>query len=194
MLHCHKSLTKWKWRFPGCEHNATLSTILPLKQKYSLAVSISRSIAVARFQSTNGHCSLNDVVTVRQRSCGKVMFSLASVCHSVWWGWRGSHVIMTHDALDLTIQGPLLYRALPLLLVTSGRQDWRRVETCSLEESSPPVVTSGGSLLKHVRWESGWCASYWNAFSLLLLHKVKLNTESARINFINCNSWPFRWY
>ena len=40
------------------------------------------------------------IFTTRQRSCGKVMFSVMSVC------WRGSHMAITHDVLDLTEQGP----------------------------------------------------------------------------------------
>ena len=39
--------------------------------------------------------------TARQRSCGKVMFSLAFVCLQ---GRGGPHVTITHDALDLTVQ------------------------------------------------------------------------------------------
>ena len=49
------------------------------------------------------------------------------VCLSVH---RGDHVTITHDAFDLTVQGP---PALPLL-VTSGGQDWRSVHTCSFED------------------------------------------------------------
>ena len=38
-----------------------------------------------------------------QRSCGKVMFSQMSFCHSV----QGvPHVTVGHDALDFTLQGP----------------------------------------------------------------------------------------
>ena len=49
-----------------------------------------------------------------------------------------------------------------LLVVISGGQDHRPVQTCSLEEHL--VLTSGLLLLKHVRWASGQLASYWNAF------------------------------
>ena len=55
-----------------------------------------------------------------------------SVCHSLH---RGSHVTITLDALDLTIQWPhgtSLYRK--PLLVTSGDQYWRLVQTCSPED------------------------------------------------------------
>ena len=40
-------------------------------------------------------------LTVRQRSCGKIMFLVVSVCP-----WGVSHVTITYDALDLTVQGP----------------------------------------------------------------------------------------
>ena len=42
------------------------------------------------------------VITIRQRSCGKVMFSVVSVHHSVQ---GGSYVTITHDALDFNVQG-----------------------------------------------------------------------------------------
>ena len=64
---------------------------------------------------------------------------------------RGSHVTITHDALDLTAKGPsqlhspwTSYQELPWLwpspghqtwdplLLTSGGQHWRPVQTCSL--------------------------------------------------------------
>ena len=51
------------------------------------------------------------VITARQRSCGKVMFSVESVHPSDILSIDGSHVSIIHDALDLTIQGPLLVLA-----------------------------------------------------------------------------------
>ena len=62
---------------------------------------------------------------------------------------RGSHVIITHDALDLTVQ--VLPKALAPtprsrhwtslyrdpMLVTSGGHHYRCVETCSVEEYPP---------------------------------------------------------
>ena len=39
-------------------------------------------------------------------SCGKVMFSVVSVHLPVIPSIGGSHVTITHDALNLTIQGP----------------------------------------------------------------------------------------
>ena len=44
------------------------------------------------------------LISARQRSCGKVMFSVVCVCHSICP--QGSHVTITYDALDLTVQGP----------------------------------------------------------------------------------------
>ena len=44
------------------------------------------------------------IINARQRSCGKVMLSVLSVCHSV--GGGGYHVTITHDALDFNVQGP----------------------------------------------------------------------------------------
>ena len=53
------------------------------------------------------------IFTNCQQSCGKVMFSVMSVCHSVHKGVPHYHY---HDALDLTIQGPTR----PLGLVQLG--------------------------------------------------------------------------
>ena len=41
------------------------------------------------------------IFTARQQSCGEGMFSQEFVCLS-----RGPHVTITHNALDLTVQGP----------------------------------------------------------------------------------------
>ena len=41
--------------------------------------------------------------THHYRSSGKVMFSVVSVCHSVH---GGSHVTITHNALNLTVESP----------------------------------------------------------------------------------------
>ena len=77
---------------------------------------------------------------LRQRSCGKVIFSVVSVCQSFSpQGW--SHVTVTHDALHCTgssVQGPC---PCPLLLVTSRGKDFIPVQTCSLEDltvQTPP--------------------------------------------------------
>ena len=57
------------------------------------------------------------------------MFSVVTVDHYVH-----SHVNITHNVLDLTVQGPGAPPCTGPLLVTSGSQDWRPVQTCSLED------------------------------------------------------------
>ena len=101
-------------------------------------------------------------MTPHQCSWGKAIFLVMSVRHSVH---RGSHVTITHTALDLIIQGPpsLAPGRAPQtwdmgphciitldmgpcctrILVTSGGQDWIPVQTCPPED--PPFLeTSGG--------------------------------------------------
>ena len=69
------------------------------------------------------------------------------ICLSVCSRGKGFHVTITHDALDLNIQGPpspapplctgtFFAPAPALLLVTSGGEDQRPIQTCSLED--PP--------------------------------------------------------
>ena len=86
------------------------------------------------------------LITARQRSCRKVMFSVVCVSSQ-----RVFHVTFSHDILDLTIKSPQphsprpqppLYRDTPNLspshpAVASGGHDWRLVLTCSLED--PPT-------------------------------------------------------
>ena len=103
-----------------------------------------------------------ELVTARQQSSGKVMFSVVSVCHSVCHSvHRGSNVTITHDALDLTVQGPQPHPQ----LVTSGGHYWRHIETCSFEDPLP-WSDIWLWLLKHTCMigRSGQCTFYWNAF------------------------------
>ena len=44
------------------------------------------------------------IFNARQRSCGKVIFSVVSV--GLFTDGEGPHVAITHDKLDLTVQGP----------------------------------------------------------------------------------------
>ena len=109
-----------------------------------------------------------------------------SVSHSIYRE-VGRHVTIIHNVLDLTVQGPSLYKAQTLpspppvqgsspLLVTSVGQDWKPVKLVHLRTSLysshplPPrlVLTSGECLLKHIRWVSGRYAFYWNAFLFVL--------------------------
>ena len=57
-----------------------------------------------------------NIFAARQRSWGQVMFSVMSVRHSVH---RGSHVIITHDTLDLTVH-PFLGHGTSLVLTSDG--------------------------------------------------------------------------
>ena len=63
---------------------------------------------------------------------------------------EGSHVTITHDTLDLTIQGPSRHgTSLPL--------SPRHVHLFIMK-----------FIMKHVRLASGWFATYWNAFFFYL--------------------------
>ena len=54
-------------------------------------------------KENNSSITYFEYFTTRQRSCGKVIFSVMSV---IMFG--GSHVTIIHDALELTIQDPLV--------------------------------------------------------------------------------------
>ena len=119
----------------------------------------------------------NSHFTAHQRSCGKVMFSVVSV-HGE------SHVTITHDALDFTIQEPLtqppppphrnptiqgppnhppLYRETP--------QTCSNLFNLNLIVHGPPGLPDMFKLVHYkARLVSGWVVSYWNAF--LLVHKA----------------------
>ena len=51
------------------------------------------------------NCGNNLIFTAHQCGCGKVMFSVACVCHS-FCPQGGPHVIITRDALDFIVEGP----------------------------------------------------------------------------------------
>ena len=121
-------------------------------------------------------------VTVHQWSCGKVMFSVISVC-----SWGDPHMTITQDALDLTVQPSQRHQIrdhLALrpgltspwtsdpqphpLVVTSGFQDYTTAQTSSLEDTSPTTNTDIWRLLKHVQLASGRYAFYWNTFLFIL--------------------------
>ena len=69
----------------------------------------------------------------RQRSCGKLMFSVVSVCSQ-----GRSHVTITHDALDITIHGlpPLSCDCSPSPSQASSRQ---RSSLCRDPLSPSPI-------------------------------------------------------
>ena len=90
----------------------------------------------------------------RQRSCGKVIFSVVSICQS-FCPQGGSHVTITHDTLHCTgstVQGP---KPLP----PSARDIWwQRLYTCSNlftwgpHCTDPPPTRAGGWLCTVGGW------------------------------------------
>ena len=86
-------------------------------------------------------------ITTRQRSYGKVTFSVVSVSHSVR---RGCHVTITHNTLNLTVQKHSIPRSIPPLDMAPHctENPWPQPppghETSLYRDSSPlPVLTSG---------------------------------------------------
>ena len=114
-----------------------------------------------------------------QRSCGKVMFSQVSVCHSVHrvvgtayasWDRSQGRVALPfppspHWISDLGTYPPLL---------TSGGYHWRPVRTCSLEDQPPPPTSTyiWWWSPKHVRLASRRYASYWSGVLLQVFFVV----------------------
>ena len=110
--------------------------------------------------------TLSEVVTTRQWSCGKVMFTQVSVCHSVQEGSPCDHYSWMHWTSLYRPPSPTLtpdIRPSPTQLVTSGDHHWRSVQTCSLEK---PHTGTDIWWPKHVWLESGRYASSENAFFL----------------------------
>ena len=115
-----------------------------------------------------------------------VMLSYASVHQSFCPG--GPHVVITHDVLDLTVQGPISHLPnhtsdLPLP-VTSGGHQQRPVQTCSLQDPSSHHGTDIWWLLKQV-WS---VSSYWNFFLLVTFSRMfrKLSMwDQTSSQFIN---------
>ena len=95
------------------------------------------------------------IFNARKRSCGKVMFSVMCVCQSV----QGDpHVTITNDALDITVQDPLLWpksrrhetppsRPCPPRHGTMGSPHPQSPEheTWDPPGHVPPLVTSSGN-------------------------------------------------
>ena len=88
---------------------------------------------------------------------------------------RGSHVTITHDPFDITVQAPasgpspghvtLLDLGPPSpLLVTSGCHHWRPVEASSLRDAPPHWNWHLVAIKTCTVGTSRQYASYWNAF------------------------------
>ena len=107
------------------------------------------------------------LVTARQGSCGKVLYSLVAVCLQR----RG----VTHDAWTPLTPNPLLVRF--------GGHHWRPVQIFSLEDPSP---TSTDIWWPKYAWlTSGRYTSYRNAFLFLLyLHRNNTVFQRARLYFL----------
>ena len=77
---------------------------------------------------------------------------------------RWSYVTITHDALDLTVEGSPLPRPSPPLQTREyDGHHQRPVQTHSLEDPQPPTSTDIWRPPRQVWLASGQYASYWNA-------------------------------
>ena len=103
------------------------------------------------------------VITSRQRSCGKAMFSVLSICPQ-----GGFDVTINHNALASLYSppSPSLFRTWDRTGQGPSANDiwWPSLETCSNLFSSaalfpPPVLTSGGY----------WSTSCWHKWALRIL-------------------------
>ena len=105
------------------------------------------------------------------------------VCLSVQKGpiWPLSMIPWTSPYSTDCPSPPPWYRSLPPLLETSSCQDQKPVQTCSIEHP-PPLLISGGWLLKYVWWATVWYTSYWNAFLFRLhfTHKIHFTCNFYR--------------
>ena len=70
------------------------------------------------------------IFTAHQRSCEKVIFSAVSVCSQ-----GVTYVTITHDALDITVQAPLVPAQAPWILdlgpLLGSDILWSSLETCT---------------------------------------------------------------
>ena len=160
----------------------------------------------------NEKCQKNWFYYCPEQSYGKVMFSLR----------RGTHVTITHDVLDLIVQGhpqpqpcqPIghwtsLYRASspaaaphpwpppldighqctrtsPPLLVTSGGRPLRPIQTCSLENPTPIILTSVGYLNMY-DWQAGATHPTGTPFYCKCVQNCRYGTRFKQTNFVICN-------
>ena len=137
--------------------------------------------------------SCNQIFTVRQRSCGKVIFSVVSASHSV----QGHHVTIACDALDLTSShqmsapvGGSSCEHYPWCIgphcTGPPASDfwWPRLETCSnlLTWGPPLVLTSGGYCWQAGSTHSSGMLSFkiWKQCVIscwYLLHKLLIRSD-----------------
>ena len=110
-----------------------------------VTISVARQIpppGTGKNDMNDSFFSNSSIITTRLRRCGKVMFSVVSVCSQER---EGSHVAITDDASVPTIQGPhcpryitwLYWNLPPPPPIMSDGQNWRPVQTWSLEDTPP---------------------------------------------------------
>ena len=109
-----------------------------------------------------------ETVTARQRSCGKVMFSVVSVHHSVHGG--GFPCDHYPWCIRHHCSGPYPPSQAPPPTILLAKIWWRSLVTCSNLFTWGPTSTSTYIWWppKHVWFASGRYASYWNAFLFIV--------------------------
>ena len=136
------------------------------------------------------------IITTRQRSWGKVMFSLMSVCLYVNRGSPCHHYtwcIGTHCTDSPLALAPPRHQTwgLPYASPSYPGSDnwWPSLETCSnLFTWGPPNSTDIWWLPKHICIASGRYASYWNAFLLNTCNKQNFGNANRK-----CNKFDQSW-
>ena len=108
---------------------------------------ITDTVSPGKFNISNGKPVKNpkrfelgqclNIVTARRRSCGKVMFSVVSVCAQ---GGGECHVTITNDALDLTVQGLPPCPSPPSVMVAKAGDLFKLVHF----RTPPSLLTSSG--------------------------------------------------
>ena len=128
-----------------------------------------------------------NLFTTRKQSCGKVMFSVVSVCHCIHGRSPCDHYPCCIGPHHTGTPSPLGMG--PHYAGTPGGREWKPIQTCSPEDKpptsaevhwprmetcsnlftwGPPPSTDIWWLLKHIYiWlTSGRYTSYWNVFLL----------------------------
>ena len=134
------------------------------------------------------------LITTRERSCGKVIFSVVSVLQSFCpWAWASGEVEVQCDHHPLWItphctappppdmrphckETPLLDMG-PILLVAFGGQDYSPVETY-LFTWGPPNCWHLVAIKACTLGTSGRYTSYWNAFLFIFFFVRNFLTPS----------------
>ena len=127
------------------------------------------------------------IVTALQRSWLKLILSLTSVCSH-----GGLHVTITHDALDLTVQGQpwildlrdgILPSPGPLLVTSSGHHR-APLQTCSFKDHSPALTSFGPNSYD---WQAGGTHLTAELSCIKFFHTAikELLPRNLIMNFVN---------